>query len=48
MIKHIRKSITITKDLWTEALEKAESIQMSLSGVIRRLLLLWIDGKIDL
>lgn len=42
----IRRNITINKELWDAALEKADLIK--LSAVIRRLLKLWLEGKIDL
>ena len=48
MIKNIRKSITIKIELWEAAMNQAGKIHMSLSGVIKRLLTMWLDGKIKL
>lgn len=42
----IRRNITINKELWDAVTEKADLI--TLSALIRRLLILWLKGKINL
>ena len=42
------KSISIDKDLWEQALEKARQNAQSFSAVIRRLVQKWLAGEIDL
>lgn len=42
------RSISIPTKLWAEALACARKNEQALSGIIRRLLRLWLEGKIDI
>jgi hypothetical protein len=44
----IRRSISLEEDLWFKAKEKAGKGGVSLSGIIRVLLKMWINGEIEI
>ena len=42
------KTISIDDTLWSKARAKAKANAQSLSGVIRKLLLMWVSGDLEI
>lgn len=44
----INRSFMVDRDLWMKVREEAHKRNFSISAIIRALLTMWIDGKVDI